>query len=244
MTRRDRAWVVGVILLIVAAVGCARYERTVVPFQMPDAYTNATEVAGATVAAKAYSREEATAAFGFDIFGSGVLPVQVIFDNRGKHPLQVVANRTYLVDVKSNLWPILRQDLAYDRIEKKTELGEVLPEGAQSGLLAGAAGAVIGAAIGIVTGTNVGEAAGKGAAVGAAAGITLGGAKGLSSREVPHRIGEDLRNRSLEDRPAPPNDISHGFIFFPGEAKEEPRELRLALRETDTGVVHSLIMKF
>ncbi|MBN2396948.1 MAG: glycine zipper family protein, partial [Deltaproteobacteria bacterium] len=152
--------------------------------------------------------------------------------------------RTYLVDVKSNLWPILGQDLAYDRIEKKTELGEILPEGAQSGLLAGAAGAVIGAAIGIVTGTNVGEAAGKGAAVGAAAGVTMGGAKGLTSREVSHRIGEDLRNRSLEDRPAPSNDVSHGFIFFPGEAKDEPRELRLALKEVDTGAVHSIIMKF
>ena len=166
--------------LTLAVSGCARYERTVVPFKMPDAYTNATEVAGATVAAKTYSRDEARTAFGFDIVGSGVLPVQVIFDNRGDHPLQVVTNRTYLVDVKSNLWPILGQELAYDRIEKKTELGEVLPEGAQSGLLAGAAGAVIGAAIGIVTGTNVGEAAGKGAAVGAAAGVTMGGAKGLT----------------------------------------------------------------
>lgn len=245
MVRADNRIGVAVILLLMLAVsGCARYERTVVPFQMPDAYTNATEVAGATVAAKTYSRDEAKAAFGFDIVGSGVLPVQVIFDNRGNHPLQVVANRTYLVDVKSNLWPILGQELAYDRIEKKTELGEVLPEGAQSGLLAGAAGAVIGAAIGIVTGTNVGEAAGKGAAVGAAAGVTMGGAKGLTSREVSHRIGEDLRSRSLEDRPAPSNDVSHGFIFFPGEAKEEPRELRLALKEVDTGVVHSLIMKF
>jgi hypothetical protein len=244
MTRRDRACMAVILFLIVAVIGCARYERTVVPFQMPDAYTNATEVAGATVAAKAYSREEATAAFGFDIVGSGVLPVQVIFDNRGRHPLQVVASRTYLVDVKKNLWPILDQGLAYDRIEKKTELGEVVPEGAKSGLLGGAAGAVIGAAIGIVTGTNVGEAAGKGAAVGAAAGITLGGSKGLADREVPHRIGEDLRNRSLEDRPVPPNDISHGFIFFPGEATEQAQELRLTIREVDTGAVHSLIMGF
>ncbi|MBW2672611.1 MAG: hypothetical protein JRD89_04235 [Deltaproteobacteria bacterium] len=244
MTRTDRACMVVILFLIFAAVGCARYERTVVPFKMPAAYTNATEAAGATVAAKAYSREEAKAAFGFDVVGSGVLPVQVIFDNRGRHPLQVVASRTYLVDVKSNLWPILDQGLAYDRIEKKTELGEILPEGTKSGLLAGAAGAVIGAAIGIVTGTNVGEAAGKGAAVGAAAGLTLGGAKGLADREVPHRIGEDLRSRSLEDKPAPPNDISHGFIFFPGEAKEQAKELRLTIKEVDTGVVHSLIMGF
>ncbi|MDD5723307.1 MAG: hypothetical protein PHY29_06155 [Syntrophales bacterium] len=244
MKRIDRVCILATLLLMFAVAGCARYERKVVPFKMPDAYTNATEVAGATVAAKAYSREEAEAAFGFDVVGSGVLPVQVIFDNRGNHPLQVVASRTYLVDIQSNLWPILDQAVAYDRIEKKTELGEILPEGAQSGFLAGAAGAVIGAAIGIVTGTSIGEAAGKGAALGAAAGLALGASKGLADPEAPHQIGEDLRNRSLEDRPAPQNDISHGFIFFPGEAKEQAKELRLTIREVDTGVVHSLIMGF
>ena len=244
MKRTDRVCMVVTLFLIFAVVGCARYERTVVPFKMPTAYTNATEAAGATVAAKTYTQQEAEAAFGFDIVGSGVLPVQIIFDNRGNHPLQVIAGRTYLVDVKGNLWPILDQGIAYDRIEKKTELGEIAPEGAKSGLLAGAAGAIIGAAIGIVTGTSVGEAAGKGAAIGAAAGIAMGGSKGLANPEAPHRIGEDLRNRSLEDRPVPPNDISHGFIFFPGEAKEHAQELRLTIKEVDTGVVHSLIMGF
>ena len=88
------------------------------------------------------------------------------------------------------------------------------------------------------------EAAAKGAAVGAAAGITLGGAKGVMNQEVPRKVGEDLHNRSLENRPAPANDVSHGFIFFPGEAKEQPRELRLALQEVDTRIVHSLILGF
>ncbi|MEA1970939.1 MAG: glycine zipper family protein [Thermodesulfobacteriota bacterium] len=245
MTRINRAYMLTVLLFVLITIaGCARYERKVVPFKMPEAYINATEVAGATIAAKAYTREEAKVAFGFDMVGSGVLPVQVIFDNRGKHPLEIVAGRTYLVDIQNNLWPVLNQEIAYDRIAKESEFGEILPEGAKSGLLAGAAGAVIGAAIGIVTGTSIGEAAGKGAAIGAAAGLTIGGAKGLEGTKAPHQIGEDLHRRSLEDRPVPPDDISHGFIFFPGEAKEQAKELRLTIREVDTGVAHSLIMKF
>ena len=245
MTRINRAYMLAALLFsLIIIAGCARYERKVVPFKMPDAYTNATEVAGATIAVKAYNREEAKAAFGFDMVGSGVLPVQVIFDNRGKHPLEVVAGRTYLVDIQNNLWPILDQEIAYDRIAKESEFGEILPEGSKSGLLAGAAGAVIGAAIGIVTGTNVGEAAGKGAAVGAAAGLTMGGAKGLGDTKTPHKIGQDLRDRSLECRTVPPDDISHGFIFFPGEAKEKVKEIRLVIREVDTGVIHHLIMNF
>jgi len=245
MTQTNRAYTLAALFFIlITIVGCAKYERKVVPFKMPKAYMNATEVAGATIAAKAYTREEAQAAFGFDMVGSGVLPVQVIFDNRGMHPLKIVAGRTYLVDIQNNLWPILDQKLAYDRISKESEFGEILPEGAKSGLLAGVAGAVIGAAIGIVTGTSIGEAAGKGAAIGAAAGLAIGGSKGLSDKKAPHQIGEDLHNRSLENRPVPPDDISHGFIFFPGEAKEQAKELRLTIREIDTGVAHSLIMRF
>lgn len=72
---------------------CTTYERQVAPFKMPAAYPNATAVADATIAAKAYdNKEEATAAFGFDIRGAGILPVQVIFDNTGTHPLEILTD--------------------------------------------------------------------------------------------------------------------------------------------------------
>jgi hypothetical protein len=231
-------------LTVVWLSACTTYERQVVPFKMPAAYPNATAVADATLAAKAYdNKEEATAAFGFDIRGAGILPVQVIFDNTGNHPLEILTDRTLLVDEENNLWPILDERLAYDRLSKTTELGKVVPEAAKGGLLAGAAGAVIGAAIGIVTGTNVAAAAGKGAAVGAAAGITMGGAKGLGESDVRQQIQEDLRNRSLEKRAIAPHEVAHGFIFYPGEAKK-PKELRISIRTVDTKQVYPLILKF
>lgn len=237
-----------ILLMVVAltALGCTRYERKVVPFKMPSAFPNAVTAAGADIAARAYEKPaDAKSAFGFDIIGAGVLPVQVVFDNRGDHPLEIIADKTYLIDMDDNLWPILDAGLAYDRISKKTEYGEVLPESAKPGLLGGAAGAVIGAAIGIVTGENVAEAAGKGAAVGAAAGMTIGGAKGMADDgKVQQQIGEDLQTRSLEKKPVPPHDIAHGFIFFPGEAATELKELRLTIRETDTDTLHALILAF
>ncbi|MBE9547166.1 MAG: hypothetical protein IMF10_06705, partial [Proteobacteria bacterium] len=128
-------------------------------------------------------------------------------------------------------------------ISKKTELGEVAPEGAKYGLLAATAGAIIGAAIGIVSGESVGDAAMKGAAVGAAAGSTMGGAGGLSNEDVRRKIRKDLETRSLERRAIKPHEIAHGFIFFPGEAKQA-KELRLRIKELDTGVSHALVMEF
>ncbi len=145
------------VLAVLWLAGCTSYEQRVVPFKMPAAYPNATTVADATIAAKAYDSDtEAEAAFGFDIRGAGILPVQVIFDNTGNHPLEILSDKTLLLDTENNLWPVLDERMAYDRLSKKTELGKVAPEAAKGGLLAGAAGAVIGAAIGIVTGHNVG----------------------------------------------------------------------------------------
>ncbi len=232
------------LLAVLMLAACTTYERKVVPFRMPDAYSNATKVAEATIAAKSYdNKEEAAAAFGFDILGAGILPVQVIFDNTGNHSLEIVAGKTLLVDEDSNLWPILDQQMAYDRLAKATELGRVAPEAGKGALLAGAAGAVIGAAIGIVTGQNVGAAAGKGAAVGAAAGATMGGVQGMGDSDVRGQIRDDLQNRSLSAKIITPGQVAHGFIFYPGEARK-PRELRISIKATDTGKVYPLTLKF
>jgi hypothetical protein len=236
--------VLTVAVSVIWLAACASYERQVVPFKMPASYPNAASVADATIAAKSYdNNEDASAAFGFDIRAAGILPVQVIFDNTGNHPLEIMADKTLLVDEENNLWQILDQRLAYDRLSRATEFGKVVPEAAKRGVLAGVAGAFIGAAIGIVTGTNVASAAGKGAAVGAAAGITSGGIRALSDSDVHYQIQEDLRKGSLEKRAIAPKEIAHGFLFFPGEAKK-PKELRISIRAMDTNQVYPLVMKF
>ncbi len=232
-----------VFFMFIFILGCASYESQVIPFKMPTAYPNATEVGGAVIAAQAYAdKKEAEATFGFDMIGAGVLPVRVIFDNKGTHALDIVAAQTFLVDAGHNLWPVLDEKLAYDRMQKKTELSKVAPEAAKYGGLGGIAGGIIGAAIGIVSGQSVAEAAMRGAAVGAAAGAVMGGSKGMTDTDVQSKIQSDLEKRSLENRSVRAGEIAHGFIFFPGESKK-PVELRLQIREADTKKVHSLIMK-
>lgn len=231
-------------LSILLLAACTKYESQVVPFRLPSSLPNAMEVADATIAARTFDNDkEAENAFGFDIKGAGIFPVQVIFDNKGSHSLEIVPAQTFMVDETGNVWPILDQSMAYDRLTKKTELGQVVPEGAKYGALAGAAGGILGAAIGIVSGQNVGEAAAKGAVIGGAAGLTLGGAKGLDNQDVQSQISEDLQKRSLERRPIRPHELAYGFIFFPGEARKA-RELRLQVRAIDTGKIYSLGLKF
>lgn len=224
--------------------GCMQYESKVVPFRAPQSSPNVVYVDGAAIAARSFiDAEEAKVAFGFDIRRAGILPVQVAFDNKSNHPLMIIAEQTFLIDAEGNVWPILDQRQAYDRLAKETELGRVAPEAAKRGVLFGVAGAVIGAAIGIVTGTNVGAAAGKGAAVGVAAGVVSGGGQyAMDQSDVQAKIKEDLRTRSLQYRAVKPGELAHGFIFYPGEAKTA-KVLRLQIKEMDTGRISTFNMK-
>ena len=230
-------------ILVIAAfltAGCATsYKATPLPFKAPSAYSNAVVVAQAQVGARAYDDpEEAKTAFGFDIRGAGMLPVQVVFDNLGDHFLEIDGTQSFIEDDTGNLWPILSTSIAYDRATKYAQTQKIFKEGAYSGFLGAAAGSIIGAAVGIVSGDNVGELIGKGAAVGAAAGATIGGAQGYASSESARRqIVNDLQEKTLQNKAILPQSLAHGILFFPGEAKSV-RKLRLKIIETDTGKIH------
>lgn len=229
--------------LCIMIAACQSYKTQVVPFKLPSAYPNMVNISGADIAVRVLdSKEDAENAFGFDIISAGVLPVQIIFDNKGPHKLRVMSNQTFLVDIEDNLWPVLDSNVAYDRIHAKTKYGPVVSEGTRGAVLAGIAGSAIGAAIGIVTGQNVLESAGKGAALGAAAGLTFGGAKGLSDQEVKETIRKDIQERNLKNKPINQGEIAHGFVFFPGEAKK-PKELRIQIKEEDSGILKQIIFK-
>ena len=234
-------YILVIVMAIIFTGACAtQYKARPLPFKTPAALGNAVEVAGALVGAQAYADPEiAQEAFGFDIRGAGMFPVQVVFDNRGPHALQIRPDQTFLEDSQGNLWPILDSQTAYERATRYAKTGEIFKEGAYHGFLGAAAGAIIGLAIGIVSGENVGEALGKGAVIGGAAGATLGGARGYGSDEARQRIMDDLHQKSLENRSVGPQSLSYGFLFFPGEA-HSARMLRLQLVEVGTGIVHVL----
>jgi hypothetical protein len=237
--------IISIILVLLFFTGCSTsYKVKPLPFRSASAYGNAVEIGGAWVGAEAFSDPaRAKEAFGFDIRGAGMLPVQVVFDNQGPHPLEINGQQTFLEDEKGNLWPILSTKIAYERATKYSKTKNIFKEGAYTGFLGAAAGTLIGAAIGIVSGEDVARSAGKGAAVGAAAGATLGGAKGLDSHDARRTITGDLREKSLQNKEVEPKSLAHGVLFFPGEAGTA-KQMRLQIVEKDTGKVHVLNMNF
>lgn len=236
---------VTILITAVALCGCGTaYKAQPLPFKVPSAYSNATHVGGATVAAEAYvDPRKATQSFGFDIRDAGMLPVQVVFDNKGGMPLVINPAQTFLVDREGQLWPVLQDRFAYERVTRYTQTKQIFKEGAYGGFLGTMAGALIGAAVGVVTGEDVARKAGEGAAAGAAGGAVLGGMGGAAAADQAARqVMDDFQDKSLQNKPVAPGDLAYGFIFFPGEAKSAAA-LRLQLVEKGTTNAHNLELK-
>ncbi|MBN1930231.1 MAG: hypothetical protein JW786_01300 [Desulfobacterales bacterium] len=242
---KKQLFLILVIMVVGIFIGCSTsYKVKPLPFKTPAAFNNVVTIDGAQMGSKAFDNpSEAKEAFGFDIRGAGMLPVQVVFDNQGRHALEINGQQTFLEDKKGNLWPILSRDIAYERATKYAQSKQIVTEGAYKGFWGAAAGSIIGAAIGIVAGENVAAAAGKGAAIGAAAGATIGGAEGYTSDDARRTIVKDLREKSLQNMAIEPKSLAHGFLFFPGEAESALR-LRIQIMEKDTGKIHVMTMNF
>lgn len=237
--------ILSIVFGVVFLLGCGpSYQIKPVSFKSPEALNNAVSVAGAQVAAKAFvNAAETKEAFGFDIHGAGMFPIQVVFDNKGPNQFEINGDQTFLEDREGNLWSILSNKIAYERATKHAGADKMVKEGIRKGVLGAAAGAIIGAAIGIVTDEGVAAAAGKGAAVGAAAGATLGAAAEGGSGKARRDIIDDLHDKSLRNMIIQPHSMAHGLLFFPGEAKSAKR-LRLQIIEIDSGTVHNLELNF
>ncbi|BEH11994.1 MULTISPECIES: glycine zipper family protein [Geobacter] len=241
------------ILKIIAAVllptliltACTSYRSQYVGFRPAEDYINSKVVNGVTIGGEAFAdTASATDAFGFDVIGTGVMPVQVVMSNKGPRSLEIVSSQTFLVNDQNRYFPVVPNTTAVDRIEKSTQFASFFGKGAGKGALLGAAGgAILGAAIGIVSGHSVAEAVGKGAAVGAAGGAIAGGVSEGTSGERERTIIEDIRNKGLEGKALPADSIASGFLFFPAEAGSA-KELRLQLRERETGVTSNVVLRF
>lgn len=230
-------------LLVMLQAGCATYKTQYVAFRPPEAFANQQQVDGVAIGGEAYAEKDlAENAFGFNIRNSGLLPVQLVLNNKSGSTLELIPSQTFLVDDKGGYWPVLPNRVAVERVDAYTESGSIGRGAGKGALLGATAGTILGAAIGIVSGQNVGSALGKGAAVGAAGGALLGGSKEGSSQDRGYRIADDIREKGLEGKAIPTDHLANGFLFFPGEATSA-KEVRLQFLERESGKKQTVILK-
>jgi len=189
------------LLIIVAHLsGCATYESKSVSFRPPQDYANYQNTSGLLVGAESFAdAKQAEQAFGFDVRAAGLLPVQVVIDNKSGQGVEVVAGQTFLIDETNRYWKILTNNEAADRVQKATDTGAIASGAGKGAAFGAAAGALFGLAIGIVSGRDVGSAVVKGGVLGGAGGAVIGGASkagdDLTPGKAPH-----LSSVALDDR--------------------------------------------
>lgn len=217
------------ILILTHLSACATYHNQSVSFRPPQDYANFHNSMGLMVGAESFAEtNQAEEVFGFDVRGAGLLPVQLVMDNKSNQSVEVVAGQTFLVDDMNRYWKLLTNREAAERVQKATESG-IITSGAGKGAAWGAAaGAILGLALGIATGHNVGGAILKGGVIGGAGGAIIGGASKTDDRQQEYKIANDIRDKGMEGKIMRQQALATGFIFFPGEAKSA-KELRLQL---------------
>lgn len=233
-------------LLVIAAhvSACATYENKSVSFRPPQEYANYQDADGLLVGAEPFAdKKQAEDAFGFDIRAAGVLPVQIVMDNRSGQGIEVVTGQTFLVDGSNRYWKLLSNREAAERVQKATEAGAITSGAGKGAAWGAAAGAILGLALGVVSGRNVGEAVVKGGVLGGAGGAVIGGAsKAGEDQQREYKISDDVRDKGMEGKVMASDNLASGFIFFPGEA-ESVKDLRLQLKYRNTGAIKTINLR-
>lgn len=217
------------LLSLFVFAGCASYGHRVSPVPLPGAQPEHVTVDGVEMLAVAFpDAKTAEDRFGFDVRGSGLLPVQLVIDNQGTQKMSINSGQTFLIDQSGQAWPILSAEEAYQRVKGHVEMGETAKGTVKPAVLLGAAGALAGFAVGILTGEDIGGSVGKGAVLGGTVGALAGGTAAYAT--APEKIRTDLAQRTLRNRPVEPGQLAHGFLFFPGRKEAtSAQQLRLAI---------------
>ena len=233
-------------MLIIAAQlsACATYKNQAVSFRPPDAYDNYQNSYGILVGAESFAdSKDAEKAFGFSPLAAGLLPIQVVIDNKSGQGIEVVSGQTFLIDNSNRYWKALTNREAVVRLQKASEGGAIGAGAGKGAAYGAAAGALLGLAIGIVSGRDVGSAVVKGGVLGGAGGAVVGGAsKAGDEQQREAKIAEDIREKGVEGKIMSADTLASGFIFFPGEATSA-RELRLQVRFRSDGRLQTLNLK-
>jgi len=231
---------VSCLAILALTASCTFYESREVAFRPPDQYANVQRVAGASLAAEAYGDQaRAREVFGFDIRGAGLMPVQVVIQNRGHAHLELVPDQTFLIDKSGGYWQLLDRRTAYKRVEDSTEFGTITKGAGRTAVLGAAAGALVGLAVGVLGRGNIGEDIGRGAVIGASGGAIAGGVEAGTSGDAERQIARDLANKELVNRVVEPGTLASGFLFFPGEAPGG-EQLKVQLRDVDSGATYEV----
>lgn len=213
--------------LLLAA--CAAKSRTVA-FRPPGDFYSYQNVLGLKVGAELFEDEkQAEEAFGFNIRAAGLLPMQLVLDNRTGQGVDIIAGQTFLVDENNRYWRVLSVKDAMARVQKYT-----VGKGAGKSISPSQLQRL---AFKVVSGSAEGVAIVAEPAASDATGKSGQDQNGESTG------GEEYRHQDLEGKVMFAETLASGIVYFPGEVPS-PRELRLQVKYRGENRYKTINLKF
>jgi len=217
-------------LLLIAShlAACATYKSRSVSFRPPQDFGNYENYSGLKIGAEAFDDTKlAEEAFGFNIRKVGLLPVQIVIDNRSGQVVEIVADQTFLIDDYNRYWKVLSNREVVETVQKATVGGDIAGGTVKGAGPGASAGALLGLSFGIVSGRNAASTNVTGGVAGGSAIEGVGKAEDELQREK--KIADDLREKGVDGKVLLPESLASGMVYFPGEVTST-KELRLQVK--------------
>lgn len=234
------------LMIVMAFTSCTTHNTHLVPFKPPSDYTNYQNVSGLLIGAEAFSDgKKAEQEFGFNVLGSGLLPVKIVIENKTGQGIELISGQTFIIDTNNRYLKVITNRESAERARKYTAAGTISGSTGKAEVWGSAAGALLKHAVGISSsresitmplpkdtipaGTKAAEL------------NELGKIEDEKQRE--NKSAEYLRDKGIEGKIMPNNYIASGFLYFPGDNFSSIQELRLQFKFRDTGRLQTINLK-
>ncbi|MGI9213767.1 MAG: hypothetical protein ACR2HF_14970 [Methylococcaceae bacterium] len=112
-----RLMIVGSLIALIAFPACTPYrDQPVSAFQLPIGAQSIRVFDTTLLAELDVGVQAAYAVYGFDIRAAGLLPVRCRIDHKGRTPLTLHPQQTFLIDRQRRAWPLLTTEQVRNRI--------------------------------------------------------------------------------------------------------------------------------
>lgn len=157
-THLKRLMFVGSLIALIAFPACTPHrEQPVSAFQLPIGAQSIRLFDTTLLAELDLGVQAAYAVYGFDIRAAGLLPVRCRIDHRGRTPLTLHPQQTFLIDRQRKAWPLLTTEQVRNRIAS-APLGAAARQAAYARLWGNAHTSVGGLAFGMWSSESGSEA--------------------------------------------------------------------------------------
>lgn len=171
--------------------------------------------------------------FGADIRAAGVLPLQLIIENKGAQTIEIVAGQTCLIDDDNRYWRPLSTQAAAEKLDRAEPAAAVVQ--GKTVKTAKVSDAVMEMAVAMISRHGAQAPVSKPEP-------SAGPAKPQGEKQGAVDKPDKKRDKGIDGRIMTTGSLMRGYLYFPGDIRLA-RELRIQIKSRDDGRLQTFTLK-